>query len=90
MRNIIAWVQWTFFVLGLLAAALFAYGSYYLYSIDWRRLTSIALSQCARAISAEVETMEMNADAQVRLQDLLQRETALKDKTEKVCAKLKK
>jgi hypothetical protein len=89
MRNIIAWIQWTFFVVGLIAAALFAYGSYYLYS-DWKRLTSIALTQCARAITAESETIEMNADAQMRLQDLLEREAALKDKTEKVCAKLKK
>jgi hypothetical protein len=54
MKNLIAWTQWTFFVIGLGFVLTLAIVGRYLY-LDWERLTSISITHCANMIQGEAE-----------------------------------
>jgi hypothetical protein len=89
MKNIIAWTQWTFFVIGLgfvLSAILLAR---YLW-VDWHRLTAISITQCARAITQESDIINREVDLEIKLSDLAMREAEFKKSSDKVCAAKKK
>jgi hypothetical protein len=88
MRNIIAFTQWSLFSIGLACIVSIALLGRYLYQ-DWQRITSISLAQCARAITQESNNITLEAQLQLQLQDIIEREQDLKTKADKVCSKIK-
>jgi len=81
--------QWGFFSIGLLATGASLFAGRYLYE-DWQRITSISITQCARAITQESNNITLEAQLQLQLQDIIEREQDLKTKTDKVCGTKKR
>lgn len=77
MKNLIAWFQWSFFAIGVIAVTATGVIVVVLYK-NWEAITDISIPQCVRAISLESANIQLEATLELQKEDLEQREDDLK------------